>query len=179
MNKKAKQSGFTLIELLVVIAIIGILSAIGIPAYNGYQIKAKYNSTRIGFTEARNFLSAEVMKCNGQDSSNDVTQALTYNATKPGVSNPTPLQCPIVDAATAQAYFIPVLQDKFGNPFYPSQLRTATVTNAIPARTKADWGKMSITTNGSNLLLSLSPGVSTTAAVTGNEIATETISVNE
>jgi type IV pilus assembly protein PilA len=35
------HKGFTLIELLVVIAIIGILAAVGIPAYQGFQIKTK------------------------------------------------------------------------------------------------------------------------------------------
>ena len=34
------QQGFTLIELMIVIAIIAILSAIGVPAYQGYLQKA-------------------------------------------------------------------------------------------------------------------------------------------
>ncbi|RLM28118.1 prepilin peptidase-dependent pilin [Brenneria alni] len=35
-----KQQGFTLVELMIVIAIVAILSAIGVPAYQGYLQKA-------------------------------------------------------------------------------------------------------------------------------------------
>ncbi len=41
-----KRSAFTLIELLIVVAILGILAAVGIPMYQGYQDTAKYNATR-------------------------------------------------------------------------------------------------------------------------------------
>ena len=35
------QKGFTLMELMIVIVIIGVLAAIGVPAYNSYVAKAK------------------------------------------------------------------------------------------------------------------------------------------
>ncbi len=35
------QKGFTLMELMIVIVIIGVLAAIGVPAYKGYTVKAK------------------------------------------------------------------------------------------------------------------------------------------
>jgi len=59
MNRK----GFTLIELLVVVAIIGILAAVGIPMYQGYQATAKFNAVKATHKQVVTFISSEVTKC--------------------------------------------------------------------------------------------------------------------
>jgi type IV pilus assembly protein PilA len=58
------SKGFTLVELLVVIAIIGILAAIGIPAYQGFTTSAKINSAEASIKIMQRFISAEIAKCN-------------------------------------------------------------------------------------------------------------------
>jgi len=59
MNQKA----FTLIELLVVVAIIGVLSSVGVIAYNGYTKGAKEKVTESNFNNINKTLVLEFMNC--------------------------------------------------------------------------------------------------------------------
>lgn len=47
------QKGFTLVELMVTVAVIGILAAIGIPAYNDYVIRGKLVEATSALSDAR------------------------------------------------------------------------------------------------------------------------------
>jgi len=61
--KKVNHKAFTLIELLVVVAIIGILSAVGVVAYNGYTIAAKKNATIQQWKTASKFIQTKLKMC--------------------------------------------------------------------------------------------------------------------
>ena len=58
-NKK----GFTLIELLVVVAIIGILSSVGVVAYNGYTAGAKESACKGNYRTIVKAVYENIMWC--------------------------------------------------------------------------------------------------------------------
>ena len=64
MTKNIKiNKGFTLIELLVVVAIIGIISSVGVVAYNGYTNSAKRNATIAQHKTAVKFIKHKLAMC--------------------------------------------------------------------------------------------------------------------
>ena len=52
LSKKPGEAGFSLIELVIVVAILAILAAIGIPAFNNAQVKAREASAKTGLATA-------------------------------------------------------------------------------------------------------------------------------
>lgn len=50
---KRVQQGFTLIELMIVVAIIGILAAVGLPAYQDYTVKSQAGAALKEITPAK------------------------------------------------------------------------------------------------------------------------------
>ena len=123
MKNQTKQKGFTLVELLVVIAIIGILTAIGVPMYNGYQASAKVSATKQNFDAMKTFIAGEVTKCSA---------GLTPSLADPKAG--TTIQCPTgLTAAAATTYFTAYGLATMKNP-YDSTDNQAVNSTAAPSK---------------------------------------------
>jgi type IV pilus assembly protein PilA len=115
-----KRSAFTLIELLIVVAILGILAAVGIPMYQGYQESAKYNATRSNFNNASSFIAAELTKCGISD-----TMSLKQ-AANAGSSKLSP--CQLTSAQLGTKLIAHFEFDGWKNPYTNEDLVKATTT---------------------------------------------------
>ena len=128
-KKMSKQSGFTLVELLVVIAIIGILTAIGVPMYNGYQAAAKVSATKQNFDSMKTFIAGELTKCSAG-------LVPTLNDPK---ATPQTVTCPAgLTATTGADYFKAYALKLIKNPYNTSSTTPATAT--IPPANNGELG---------------------------------------
>ena len=57
------MKAFTLIELLVVVAIIGILAAVGVNTFSGFQEKAKIAVSKSNHKNVIKYMTVEITKC--------------------------------------------------------------------------------------------------------------------
>jgi len=141
-----RATGFTLIELLVVIAIIGVLSAIGVPAYQNYLANAKENATKSNHKIVANFIQAEFTKCS--------TAAVTLPGSTVDICSPATI-------AEAQAAFVTYFANVTKNPYL-------TANAAVVAATPVTQGYNVLTNTGSTITvttLSKTGGTSITAAI--------------
>lgn len=128
MKSNNQQSGFTLIELLVVIAIIGILTAIGVPMYNGYQASAKVSATKQNLDSIKTFIAGESTKCSA-----GLVTSLSDPKAGPQITCPTGMT-----AANGAAYFVPYALATVKNPYNTSS--TTNVSTTIPPANPGELG---------------------------------------
>ncbi|TCX47199.1 MULTISPECIES: type II secretion system protein [unclassified Dehalobacter] len=83
LQMKKKNKGFTLIELIVVIAILGILAAVLIPTFTGFQKKAQSSQALVDakqFATAMDSIAAEKGKTAGAFTQTDVENMATMSS---------------------------------------------------------------------------------------------------
>lgn len=146
MKQQHKQGGFTLIELLVVIAIIGILTAIGIPMYTGYQTSAKVSATKQNYDSMKTFIAGEITKCSAG-------LAPVLNDQK---ASPATVNCPtdLATLATPQAYFVAYSNKTMKNPY--NNVDTTPAQSSAASASVANAGRLFINAADANCTQGLS-----------------------
>ena len=158
MTTSRSSRGFTLIELLIVVAILGILAAVGIPMYQGYQKSAKYNATESNHSNASSFIAAELTKCSISDS-----MMLKQSAG----AGPTAFTC----SSNTTAQIVTALINHFGHDGWANPYNGKTAVYAS-AQTGTDLvGSMTLTSENDTITLttnneSLSDGTAETRVQT-------------
>jgi type IV pilus assembly protein PilA len=174
-----------------VIAIIGILAAVGVPAYQGFQANARYNSSKANHVNAKNFLMAEISKCNTQTTAlSFIPSTSTTAVTLAGGTAACPVSAAAAGRANAQQYFRQFLWDKFKNPHVTTQgvikgatsMASAMSANTLVTNAVGDIGYMSITdaTDANTFMITTNIGpTKSSAGVVTYDVLTDAISIAE
>jgi type IV pilus assembly protein PilA len=140
LNKKT-NGGFTLIELLIVVAIIGVLAAVGVPAYQGYIVDAKIKASTENHKRVNDFIAASL------------TQCATGNVVKLPGSNDINCQNRKYSSGQWRAWFLQYFSKaSFKNPYSSSD-------NAVySCATSGILGRTCLQASGANLFIRTYPG---------------------
>lgn len=133
MNKKA----FTLIELLVVIVIIGVLSTVGVVAYNSYSLEAQKQATIANWRTVIGFIESTFAQCKLKGSSATIQLSVKSGS----ISCNTNLSSASSVNAMADTFKTYFLEQGFINPYNkndPAVIRTGSGGETVDGRLRLD-----------------------------------------
>jgi len=140
-----RTKAFTLIELLVVVAIIGILAAVGVNTFNGFQEKARVAAMKHIHASTVKKITTELMKCQLGETTFFTTSKYggSYSANCNGSGN-------IAEWRARSARNAAYISIAFKNPWHTKEFIIWEVTGRAGYFEK---GKSIITSSGSTVSL--------------------------